>query len=75
MKLIIDISEKDYEEVKEYGIKTFPSVAQSIRNGVSLASVKEEIESESFSDMEGDNYIYVPYLFEILDNLSKESEK
>lgn len=36
MKLIIEIDEKDYNEIKEYGITTFPSVADAIRNGTPL---------------------------------------
>ena len=36
MKLIIDISEKDYVEIKEYGINAFPSVAIAIQNGTPL---------------------------------------
>lgn len=46
MKLIIDISEENYKEVKDYGINMFPAVAQAIRNGIPLDSVKAEIEKQ-----------------------------
>lgn len=53
MKLIIDISQNDYEEIKEYGINTFPSVARAIQNGTPLPEghgrlieVSKELECE-----------------------------
>ena len=36
MKLLIDISKNDYEEIKEYGINTFSSLAIAIQNGTPL---------------------------------------
>lgn len=42
MKLIIDISQNDYEEIKEYGINTFPSVAKAIQNGIPYKEISHK---------------------------------
>ena len=46
MKLIIDISEDDLQEVKEYGIHEFSSLANSIKNGIPLEEELEKIKAE-----------------------------
>lgn len=46
MKLVIDISQNDYEEIKEYGINTFSSVAIAIQNGTPLEEELEKIKAE-----------------------------
>ena len=46
MKLIIDISEDDLQEVKEYGIHEFPSLAKSIQNGIPLEDELDRIMRE-----------------------------
>ena len=79
VKLIIEIDEKIIQQAKHYHDLPYDDyvirVAEAIANGTPLDEVKAEIESGSFSDLEGDTYIYVPYAFEILDNIGKaESE-
>lgn len=46
MKLVIDISEEDYKEVREYGINMFPTVARAIKNGTPLDTVVGQIKWE-----------------------------
>lgn len=36
MQIVINISENDYELIKEYGLITFPTVGKAIANGVIL---------------------------------------
>jgi hypothetical protein len=81
MKLIIDIPEKLYATCINIGIKTDEQIA--IANGTPLDDVKAEIEKEEniwYHDCEPENdwkkfdVIRVDTVFEILDNIGKESE-
>lgn len=58
MKIIIDISQNDYEEIKEYGINTFPSVARAIQNGTPLPQGHGRLIDESKIKKCGWNFIY-----------------
>lgn len=75
MKLIIEIPDHEYKYTCERTLSDRTFWDDAIRNGTPLACVKAEIQSEAFSDRQGDTYIYVPHLFKLLDNIGKaESE-
>ena len=73
MRLIIDIPKDIYNHTQAYEIGGFNQendarVFNLIKHGIPLEDVKEEIENSAF------NYIYIPRVFEILDNIGKERE-
>ena len=81
MKLIIDISEDDLQEVKEYGIHEFPSLANSIQNGIpleeELEKIKAEIQKNRDEWIKGQDAEWHTYdrCLNILDKHIKENEK
>ena len=76
MKLIIDIPDYEYRQIKEVYEKNdiVENTYSYIYYGTPLDDVKAEIMSKVPSDKLDDAYINVPYVFKILDKTSKESD-
>lgn len=78
MKLIIDIPNVMYEDIKSGKDGYSNYVHTAIRNGTLLDDVKEEIEQDMSFDMfddYGNKTRIHKELWEILDNIGKESEE
>lgn len=69
MKLLIDISKNDYEEIKEYGINTFSSLAIAIQNGTLLEDELEKIKAEINGFCKG--YLCTPQPEAIVDDINE----
>lgn len=84
VKLIIEISKEHYESTKKLD-KRHPYMLAggetAIAHGIPLDSVKAEIDKQEFTHHQGLNHWYMTpsevksVVFEILDNIGKESEE
>lgn len=79
MKLIIDIPKERLDSIKHFGIKQneVSMLERAIVNGTPLDDVKETIEQDMSFDMfddYGNKTRIHKELWEILDNIGKESE-
>lgn len=74
IKLVIEIPKRDYEEIKNVGIFTFPRVAKAIEEATTLDDVKAELQNladDPWSVTFGSAKQGLESAIEILDNIGK----